>query len=979
MTRTTPAARSRGITSWCLAALSVSALVTAATAVPGVAAATSPRQAVTATDPAPGGRDGAMDRAYRTREPVEILEERTETSQSYAYPDGTFSTRTAPAPVRVRTPDGWRDINNSLRFVDGVVKPVAPSDDLVFSSGNTDGPAATLNTGGVTLRMFWKAPDGKQLPTPVLDDDVAVYRDVLPGVDLRLAAGNGYFSKAIVVNSRAAAANPALETLRFRLEASGATLHQDDDGTITLTAPDGHTVFTSDGAAMWENGLPSRHDEGVAPDASTDTTDQGTDERPDHPHTPPPPQPKVHYDDRLAEIPMALRPDGVLEVKPDLAILRGEKTVFPVYIDPNFTGGKEIWTVVNRSAPGTSYWADKFYRKEMRVGQEWDQGATHDWRTLIQFKTGEIEASKILSASFYVSVVHTARCANTQAELWQTAAINNKSKTTWNNTKDGWLRELDTATVPKANKQSCPVKGNKPVEFSGRKLVQAFQDVADAGKPTITFGLRADEDDAYEWKKFVADSAYLEVRYDRAPGKAVGTTMDSCLNSCTSPALVRSHNPSLTMQAKDPDGGVLRYVYEIFKAGANPKTDKPVVSSNDTVTGVKNNALRSWPVPPKSKLTDGAYQWRGRACDGDSFCGPYSDWYIFTVDTTGPGLPAVSSDLYRAADSGSWNGGPGVAGTFVFTPGAVADKVSSYQFHLLRDGRTVTLSNLTKGVGSTQITPTQPGPEVMTVRALDAAGNISGEFPYRFLVADPEGKAQFWNLDDGNGTVGASQPDNQHPLHLTSGVTWADGGRQGDSALHFAGAGAAATETPVLDTLAPGGFTVAAWVRLTDLQSPHTALSQVGRNGSMFELGFRNDLDGNGDKRADRQWCFTVKAADAAGAAEYSACTAEYVAPNDWVHLVGVYDRAQNSARLYVNGTPALDGSVASAKVPATFSATGAFVVGAGTAPTTAVRAGWAGDVDTVWAEQRLWTDGQINSAADPCQASGVGCLAVSR
>lgn len=74
-----------------------------------------------------------------------------------------------------------------------------------------------MTKAGRELALTW--PDA--LPAPVLSGATATYRDVLPGVDLRMEAQETGYTQLLVVNSAEAAANPKLSELRLKLRAGG--------------------------------------------------------------------------------------------------------------------------------------------------------------------------------------------------------------------------------------------------------------------------------------------------------------------------------------------------------------------------------------------------------------------------------------------------------------------------------------------------------------------------------------------------------------------------------------------------------------------------------------------------------------------------------------------------------------------------------------------------------------------------------------
>jgi hypothetical protein len=957
----------------------VAAVAPAVTAsdTPDRAVAPQPTAAATPTEAADDAT--AIRLAYRHRRPVEVLAERTESSQTFAQPDGTLHLRQFATPRWVSRGGEWVPVDTTLRFAGGAVVPGATTLDLRFSAGGT-GPLLTFARDGHSVSLSWPRP----LPAPRLSGDTATYPDVLPDVDLQVSAGVDAFSQLLVVKTAQAAADPELAVVRYAMATDGVTMRQDAaTGFIRAVDAAGQAVFVSDGARMWDSPASAGGSPAKKP-AGTTSSDPApaADPRPEHSET----------------VPVRLSA-GALEVLPPAAMLHNPQVNFPLYIDPGFNGGKEIWTHVNRKEPNRSFWTDKDMRDSMRSGQVWHGTSDDDWRTLVQFDIKPLKGATtvIKEASVLVVVGHTADCARSPFQLWQTNRVSTSSPVTWNNTKDKWWKRLAEVKAT-ANKQACP-KGDDEVEFGNKAVADAFQYAARKSYETITFAFRAkSESDEFQWKRLVPGSAYLDVTYDRPPLKPTDPGFSPCHKACSPTAAVTSsRRPSLAMAVKDPDGGTLRYEFMVYDSAKK----SIVVQSKTQVTGVASGKKRAWTVT--KDLPDGRYYWRGKGC-ASGICGPLSDWYGFTVDAANPTLPSVSSEKYKPA---GWHGGPGVPGEFIFKPGATADGVQTY-YYSLNGGKEEPVKPDGSGVGKATVTPTRDMESVLRVSAVDAAGNRSAAVDYPFWV-NPGGDAWYWSLDEDTGSAAASAPVNNRPATVSgSGVTWSAPGKQGSAGLAtFTGAGELSTQHPVVDTMPAKGFTVAAWVRLPasepvdssddpptgggepasdgpgddpdsedtppdtppdhapDPVPPHnqTAVSEDGANASMFRLGYRNDLDVDGDQAPDPAWCFTIKAADSATAAETTACTTDFVVPGDWVHLVGVVDRANGKVRLYVNGLPRYGGVLVEVTGTTTWQAAGRFAIGRAWAGGTPAER-WVGNVDEVHAAPRIWSDQEIHDKA---------------
>ncbi|MEU0765290.1 VCBS repeat-containing protein, partial [Streptomyces microflavus] len=148
--------------------------------------------------------DKAVADAQATGNPVELISSRTENSETWVQPDGSFTQKQHGTAVRVRRNGAWVATDPTLEFAaDGSVVPKATSVQVKFSGGGS-GPMLTGVEDGRTLSLTWT----QALPKPTLKDNVATYADVLPDVDLQLKAEVEGFSQLLVVKSAQAAANP---------------------------------------------------------------------------------------------------------------------------------------------------------------------------------------------------------------------------------------------------------------------------------------------------------------------------------------------------------------------------------------------------------------------------------------------------------------------------------------------------------------------------------------------------------------------------------------------------------------------------------------------------------------------------------------------------------------------------------------------------------------------------------------------------
>ncbi|MBK3645955.1 hypothetical protein JHN46_35560, partial [Streptomyces sp. MBT33] len=252
--------------------------------------------------------------------PVESLT--TQTSTVTANPDGMFTSTTNVMPVRVLKDGVWTPVDATLATnPDGTLSPKATPNDVTLSSGG-NGPLVTLsNQDGHSMALTMPFT----LPTPTISNDTAVYKSVLPGVDLSVSVTDqGGFSDVLVVHDATAAADPHIKKLTEAVSTRGLTLTATDSGGMDATATDGTVAYTSPRPLMWDSStLPDALTE-IAPTAETTTTGDTTSKS-----SADGPGEGANVD----AVPMSTTSSG-LTLAPDTTVLNDPGTTYPVYIDP---------------------------------------------------------------------------------------------------------------------------------------------------------------------------------------------------------------------------------------------------------------------------------------------------------------------------------------------------------------------------------------------------------------------------------------------------------------------------------------------------------------------------------------------------------------------------------------------------------------------------------------------------------------------
>ncbi len=654
---------------------------------------------------------------------VEVLSDRGEATTTWANPDGTFTTDRHAGPIRVFDPDdktagpegSWRDIDTDLISDGSVVRPKVAKADMRFSGGGS-GPAAWLGVGERSLAMSWPLP----LPAPTLSGPAATYADVLPGADLVLAAAPTGFAQRLVL--RRQPLEPLVVRLPLRLDGLTVSQHA-ASGQLRFAARDGTVAASANPAVMW--------------DATTTDLDG---------------------DDPARVVPAATRivdtPAGpVLEVTPDTAFLADPATRYPVTIDPSPTLAVDVDTMIRSDLQDANYHDHSYMRLGARDGGSWK------YRSLVRFNTGTLNGKHILNAKLHLYEVSSGSCTKRKMQVRRLQEAFKATEVTWRNQPAAGSTVWAQVDEAQGYSDACP---NAWIDLSITDLVQYWAD----GAANHGMQLRAyDENFADAYKSFTTEQTdkppYLTVTYNSYP-KAVSS------RSPASGSYVNTTRPELHGIFSDPDGGTGKVVYEIYgnASGAHVYTRS---SSGDFVASGSDSP---WKVPSAAGLSDGVtYKWRARGWDGTDYTKSYSSWFTFTVDTTKPAAPQLSSTTHP--DATVWY----ASGDFSASWPAVSDASGLAGYAVALDKSSTTLPT-TLQTARTYSKTVDNGSWWLHVRAKDNAGNYGPTTHYKFNVGQPEMTAPA----DGDRTIRRQTLQANGPASLTGatlqyripGGAWAD-------------------------------------------------------------------------------------------------------------------------------------------------------------------------------------------------------------
>lgn len=840
--------------------------------------------------------DLALAAAEGSGEQIEVTGLRQERREVFANPDGSFTAQEYTQPVRAMRGGKWVPVDDTLvQGEGGSLSPKASTVELKFSGGGS-GPFARMSKAGREYALSWPAG---ALPKPEVEGDTANYREVLPGVDLTVRASAEGFSHFLVVKDAEAAKNTDLNQVELGLSVKGLTVQQETSGAFkAVDQAVGGTVFESAQPAMWDSAAPAQ---GVGPQARTvakqkvalDAADGG----------------------RSAPVGVAVA-KGRITLKPNLQLLRGEQTKYPVVIDPTpSTATRTAWTSVMSGMPTEQDWKYSGSAGMGKCPTDYNPVSCNGVgvrRLLFSFPLSAYKGKQILGAQFSARVEHV-YWADARAEPVDLYRIGGKnytvtSSSNYSNTKDDWsdyLATLDTKISP----TTCSSSAN--LNISNGELLTDTKEAAADSWSTMSLGLKAKDESSFGGWKRICGNTYLKITYNNPPKQVdyrLMTTSPGGKCVWGSGRRYTDELPELRAEARDPDqtSNSTDQVKMQFKVDWTDKNGTAQSYTYDTGYKAPNPGtvfkyrVTQRPADKPQITQNSVIYWSARAFDGDAW-GPWSydgdgvQRCEFIWDSTRPKPSKISSPEYPEDEV--WHHGVGTAGNFTFTPVDKDVREIRYTF----DGE-ATVVKATSGTTPVKVTwtPTWAGRHMVSVEAFDAAHN-SNIVPaqYEFLVTDGKAAVGQWNLADDSDSDTAHDETGRHPAVVGSGVTLGQTpgpGDAADSAAHFDGTSNAYLDSwgTLMDTA--DSFTVSAWVQPSALDKNMAVISQDSTGEPGFVLGY---------DATDKAWEFSTPDMDVEEMSRWTATAAGTVTAGKWTQLTGVFDAHAAGGpqlRIYVDG-----------------------------------------------------------------------------
>ncbi|WP_405018574.1 ricin-type beta-trefoil lectin domain protein [Kitasatospora sp. NBC_00070] len=698
---------------------------------------TAPDRPVSARERA---ESAAQAEAKRTGKPVPVPALTTETDTVVANPDGSFALSRSVAPVRTRQGDRWAELDATLgKSADGLLRPRATGSALALSGGG-NAPLATLEQDGKKIVLSWP----EALPVPTVEGDTATYREVAPGTDLKLTADQaGGISQVLVVKSAEAARSPKLAKLTMGLKSQGVSVAADQHGNLKATDEAGRLVFHAPSPTMWDSSTsapaaPAARALKSAPlSAAPAAGANAAAAKPTSDEDGPGGQAKVSR----------LKTDlgaGTVALTPDAGFLADPKTTYPVFIDPAWqptNRGTQHWAWVQEGYPNTVNYDAYSASYDPGVGYQQWQTAKGLERYYVQLDTGDLRDKSIKKASLYAtqSYAADATCTNNRGVVLH-ATDTLGAGTTWNSQPWDW-GAIGTSWMNSSGGNGCPGTTTRG-EWDVR------QHLADnEWRGNLTFALfSADESKTggnYSFKRFTRDRnnlPFLYIEYNRAPYDPWSLAINPAPQNANGNGCgwIGATNAATGIQFSawigDPDNQTNDTHFVVHDTTAG----EPVAWDSGWIASAGGT---HWASATTTSLQDGhRYYWKAQGGDGDRISANWSFGCMFSLDTTPPSVPVVTSAEYPPAGTL-----PG-SSKFIGQPGAFtvrsADASSGVLFYEYAFNGNIPVGSAQRvdatgdGSAAINLTPTTWGTNVLRVQAVDRAGNRSQQQTYTFYAPD---------------------------------------------------------------------------------------------------------------------------------------------------------------------------------------------------------------------------------------------------
>lgn len=741
--------------------------------------------------------------AKKTKKPVAVAAATTMYSTVMANANGSFTFDENLAPQRVKQNNAWVPISATLVAGTGSATGTFHTKATVATitvSGGGIGPLITEDDGsGHVVTTTW--PLGA-LPKPKVSGSTATYPGVLPGVDLQLQASALGVEDVLVVHNAAAAANPALATLKLGVSGTGLTVSSTAAGGIQAADGKGHVFFTGPTPMMWDSaGAPT-----AAASSAAGTFGAAANGPSAAAHT--------------AAMPVTVA-NGTASMTPSRKLMTAASTVWPMFLDPQINDSQpenrtELWQC--SAEANTSFFnAQNEGASNLNVNRVGWHPCGGDIRSLFQFDTSTLYTSgnspngNGAIAIQDASIDLTTQYQCTPVDVWRTGPFN--SATTWNDQNASGQAIWSGASV--LGTTGC--NGNGAGQSWSINDYQQLNDAMVNGWTNVTIGLRAHneslQNSTTNYMAFYAvnsgsQNARLVVNFyedptvtgfgvSSAPIGNQGAQVGVCGNS-SAPAYLpmTSTPPQMTVSVNDNLTGVTAHTLGVEGMYYTGNTSWTWYGSDQLFTpDSSGNATVTVPMP--TNLVDGqTYTVAPDVWDQTVYGGTtlsiFPNSCTVKIASTPPNQPTFGAGTFQAIGQHLSSYHPvGTGGSI--TVSATAPTTPIARFDWILNGPSTSegagkcggiagavCGSITSGTaGTTGLGSTSAsgpiaiasgagngehwGDNYIYVAAVDAAGNISQFNRYDYFLSQPFQPVSFGNIT-GDGTPNLLGVDNNGNL-----------------------------------------------------------------------------------------------------------------------------------------------------------------------------------------------------------------------
>ncbi|MFG1869989.1 hypothetical protein [Micromonospora arborensis] len=398
------------------------------------------------------------------------------------------------------------------------------------------------------------------------------------------------------------------------------------------------------------------------------------------------------------------------------------------------------WT--DSATPKKAYPVDSETDVPLGTWQD-SKGKSHTSRVYATYDLSGYEGQKIYGANVLLEERSAADCSKRAVEIWRTKPVT--ATPTWNRPPPP-LAKLGEVLTPV---QFCP---GASITFD---VSAAVQDAVAHRQRYITFEIRVPA-------QYESDPSYGRGLH---PYRSVSLSTE--FNSVPQIDNAHLYNGGLLCTQLKPYPRINGFAARLQAVGSDADADderaiknevaiwpKATPDARQVFTGEHGISGRANTVNlPEGTLTDGeSYVWQARVTDGAD-ASAWSKKCFFTYDRTAPTVPTVTSANYP--ENGNGGSVPaGVPAVFTFSGNGNKD-IAGFQYSWRSlgiggcsdsgeygqlvcpdpfSGPGAVKANTPGGSATVMVNPIGSGPQTLTVRSIDFAGNVSETVEYRTFL-----------------------------------------------------------------------------------------------------------------------------------------------------------------------------------------------------------------------------------------------------